>query len=172
MAEDRRAPDEAEEVFSGRMLGLTVERWGDAEREIVERADSVAVVAVDPEGRVALVRQFREAARDALLELPAGTIDEGEEPLATAKRELAEETGLRGGRWRPGPVVYSSPGFCRERIHLFLADELESGEAAPAGDEELELVRWTASEVADRVGEIEDAKTLAGLLLFLRRRAG
>ena len=172
MTEDGRAPDEAEEVFSGRMIGLTVERWGDAEREIVERADSVAVVAVDGDGRVVLVSQFREAVRRALVELPAGTIDEGEEPLTTAKRELAEETGLRGGRWRAGPVVYATPGFCRERIHLFLADELETGQAAPAGDEELELVRWTASEVASRVHEIEDGKTLAGLLLYLRERAG
>ena len=170
MAEDGRAPDQAKTAFSGRMLGLTVERWGDAEREIVERADSVAVVAVDPERRVVLVRQFREPARRTLLELPAGTVDEGERPLATAKRELAEETGLCGGRWRTGPVVYSTPGFCRERVHLFLADELEPGEAAPAGDEALELVRWTASEVASRLVEIEDAKTLVGLLLFLRER--
>jgi ADP-ribose pyrophosphatase len=171
MAEDGRAPDEAETVFSGWMIGLTVERWGDAEREIVERADSVAIVAVGPDRRVVLVRQFREPARRTLLELPAGTVDEGEQPLATAKRELAEETGLRGGRWRTGPVVYSTPGFCRERIHLFVVDELESGEAAPAGDEELELVRWTAAEVASRLGEIEDGKTLAGLLLFLREHA-
>jgi ADP-ribose pyrophosphatase len=171
MGERGREPDQAKSVFSGRMLAVTVERWGEAEREIVERADSVAVVAVDADGSVVLVRQFREAARRALFELPAGTVDEGEAPLATARRELAEETGLRGGRWRAGPVVFATPGFCRERLHLFLADDLEAGEPEPAGDEELEIVRWTASEVASRLDEVEDAKTLAGLLLFLRERA-
>ncbi len=171
MGERARAPDQAKSVFSGRMLAVTVERWGEAEREIVERADSVAVVAVHADGSVVLVRQFREAARRAIFELPAGTVDEGEEPLATARRELAEETGLRGGRWRAGPVVYATPGFCRERLHLFLADDLEAGEPEPAGDEELEIVRWTSSEVASRLDEVEDAKTLAGLLLFLRERA-
>jgi ADP-ribose pyrophosphatase len=170
VSEGAPAPDGAAEVFSGRMLRVVVERWGDAEREIVERPDSVAIVAVDAEENVVLVRQFREAARRSLLELPAGTVDEGEDPLETAKRELAEETGLRGGRWRPGPVASTTPGFCRERIHLFLADALESGEAAPAGDEKIELVRWRVGEVAGRLAEVEDAKTVAGLLLLLRER--
>ena len=170
MAENAPAPDEATEAFSGRMLRIAVERWGDAEREIVERQDSVAIVAVDADENVVLVRQFREAARRSLLELPAGTVDEGEDPLETAKRELAEETGLHGGRWRPAPVAYTTPGFCRERIHLFLADRLEAGEAAPAGDEAIELVRWKVAEVAGRLGEIKDLKTLAGLLLLLRDR--
>jgi len=161
-------PDSQEARFEGSMLAVSVERWGEAEREIVERADSVAIVAVVGE-EVVLVRQFREAARRPLLELPAGTVDEREEPLETAKRELKEETGLHGGRWTQGPVVYSTPGFCRERIHLFHARDLSVGAAAPTGGEEIELVRWPLSEVGRRLGEIEDAKTLAGLLLFAAR---
>jgi ADP-ribose pyrophosphatase len=163
-------PDSTTRAFEGTMVAVVVEQWGDAEREIVERADSVAVVALDPEGRVVVVRQFRDAARGSLLELPAGTVDEGEEPLATAKRELAEETGLQGGSWETGPVFFTTPGFCRERVHLFFAEGLTAGDPAPDGGEDLEVVSWPLAEIRQRLDEIEDAKTLVGLLLFLDRR--
>jgi ADP-ribose pyrophosphatase len=164
------SPDDARKVFSGTMLGLSVERWGDKDVEVVERADSVAIVAVDRDDRLTLVRQFRAPTRGRLLELPAGTVDEGEEPEATARRELEEETGLRGGEWRPGPTFWTTPGFCAEKIHLFFAERLEPGESRPQGGESIELVRWPAGEVASRLGDIEDGKTLAGLLLYLRER--
>jgi ADP-ribose pyrophosphatase len=147
---------------------MTVERWGENEREIVEHPGAVAVVAVDAEGYVALVRQLREATREYLLELPAGTAEPGEEPLTTAQRELQEECGLTGGEWRELAAFWTTPGFCRERMHVFAADGVVRGEASPAEDEELELVRWPVAEIARRLGEIEDAKTLAGLLLYLR----
>lgn len=85
-------PTQVETVYSGKLFDVVVETWEGREREIVEHSGSVTIVAVDREGRVVLVRQFREAARKKLLELPAGVIDEGEEPLETARRELAEET--------------------------------------------------------------------------------
>jgi ADP-ribose pyrophosphatase len=163
-------PDSAQRVYEGRLLGVTVERWGENEREIVEHPGAVAVVAVDEEGCVALVRQLREATRKRLLELPAGTAEPGEEPLATAQRELKEECGLSGGTWRELAAFWTTPGFCRERMHLFAAEGVERGEAAPAPDEELELVRWPVSEIEARLYEIEDAKTLAGLLLYLATR--
>jgi ADP-ribose pyrophosphatase len=161
-------PDSARRVYNGRLLGLTVERWGSYEREIVEHPGAVAIVAVDGEGYVALVRQLREATRQYLLELPAGTAEPGEGPLETAQRELHEECGLTGGRWRELGAFWTTPGFCRERMHVFAAEGVESGDAAPADDEELELVRWRVAEIAERLDEIEDAKTLAGLLLYLR----
>ena len=160
-------PDSARRVYEGSLLGPTVERWGEHEREIVEHPGAVAIVAVDGDGCVALVRQLREPARKRLLELPAGTAEPGEEPLETARRELQEECGLTGGEWRELAAFWTTPGFCRERMHVFAAEGVERGEASPAADEDLELVRWPVAEVGKRLGEIEDAKTLAGLLLYL-----
>jgi ADP-ribose pyrophosphatase len=161
-------PDSSEAAYAGRWLGVSLERWGSREREIVERPDVVAVLAVDRDGFVTFVRQLREAARCELLELPAGRIEPGESALATARRELAEETGLHGGSWRAGPTWWSTPGFCRERVHLFVAEQLERGDPAPEGDERIEIVRWTVAETRGRLAEIRDAKTLTGLLLYLQ----
>lgn len=164
-------PDESRTVYDGKLIDVTVERWGEHEREIVEHPGAVAIVAVDRDGYVALVRQLREPARRELLELPAGTCEPGEEPLATAKRELREECGLTGGRWRELAAFWTTPGFCRERMRVYLAEGVERGEAEPEEDERLELVRWRADEVERRLDEIEDAKTIAGLLLYLYRHA-
>ncbi|MGH3053889.1 MAG: NUDIX hydrolase [Gaiellaceae bacterium] len=161
-------PDSSRRVYEGALLGLTVERWGEHEREIVEHPGAVAVVAVDRGRHVTLVRQLRESTRKRLLELPAGTAEPGEKPLETARRELQEECGLSGGEWRELAAFWTTPGFCRERMHVFAAEGVEHGEASPAADEELELVRWRVAEIGERLGEIEDAKTLAGLLLYLR----
>jgi ADP-ribose pyrophosphatase len=163
-------PDESRIAYDGKLIDVTVERWGDHEREIVEHPGAVVVVPVDRDGYVTLVRQRREPARKLLVELPAGTLEEGEEPAETARRELAEETGLHGGHWRAVTTFWTTPGFCRERMHLFFAEGVEAGEASPDEDEEMELVRWPVDEVARHLDEIEDAKTLAGLLLFLRDR--
>jgi len=165
-------PDEARTVYDGKLIGMTVERWGDHEREIVEHPGAVAIVAVDREDNVWLVRQLREATRHELVELPAGTAEPGEEPLETAQRELREECGLHGGTWRELTAFWTTPGFCREYMHVFLAEGVEPGSADPEADEALEVVRWPVSDLGGRLGEIEDAKTLAGLLLFLRERHG
>jgi ADP-ribose pyrophosphatase len=163
-------PDASRLAYDGKLIDVTVERWGEHEREIVEHPGAVAIVAVDRDGMVTLVRQRREAVRAVLAELPAGTLEQGETPLECAQRELEEETGLTGGTWREAAVFYTTPGFCRERMHLFFAHDLERGSANPADDEELELIRWRVDELVDRVGELEDAKTLAGLLLFLHEK--
>jgi ADP-ribose pyrophosphatase len=165
-------PDSSRTVYDGRLLDVSVERWGEHEREIVEHPGAVAIVAVDTDGNVALVRQRREAVREYLVELPAGTLEEGESPLESARRELAEETGLSGGTWRELGAFYTTPGFCRERMHLFVAEDVEPGEAKPEDDEELELVRWDVGEILPRIGELEDAKTIAGLLLYLSHKVG
>jgi ADP-ribose pyrophosphatase len=164
-------PDSSSTVYDGKLIDVTVERWGEHEREIVEHPGAVAIVAVDRAGMLTLVRQRREAVLKELVELPAGTLEEGESPLASARRELEEETGLTGGSWREAAVFYTTPGFCREQMHLFIAEELERGESKPAADEELELVRWPLAEIESHLAELEDAKTLVGLLLYLRETA-
>jgi len=160
-------PRSSRTAYDGKLFDVVVEDWDGREREIVDHRGSTAIVAVH-DGAVVLVRQLREPARKPLLELPAGTLEDGEEPLASAQRELAEEVGLRGGRWRELGGFWTSPGFLREYMHVFLAEELEPGEAAPDEDEDVEIVRWPVAEIPERIGELEDGKTIAGLLLYLR----
>jgi len=163
-------PDASRIVYDGKLVDVVLERWGEQEREIVEHPGAVAIVAVDADDRIVFVRQLREPARKELLELPAGTVDDGEEPLTTAQRELAEETGLHGGEWRHVSSFWTTPGFCSELMHLFFADGVEEGERQPDDDESIELVRMPVADIVSRLSELEDAKTLAGLLLYLRSR--
>jgi ADP-ribose pyrophosphatase len=138
-------------------------------KEIVDHPGSVAVVAVDTQRRVWLVQQWRQPAKRKLLELPAGQREEGEEPLATAKRELEEECGLVGGEWRELVSGWTTPGFVREHMTLFLADGVEPrGEQDLDEGEDVQIVTWPVDEIADRFGELDDLKTQLGLLLYLR----
>ena len=116
------------------------------------------------------VRQLREPARRRLLELPTGTREADEEPLATAKRELEEEAGLTGGEWRLAATFFSTPGFCDELVCIYFAEGVVLTERAPQEDEQIELVRIRVAEIPSLLPELEDAKTLAGLLLYLRAR--
>jgi 8-oxo-dGTP pyrophosphatase MutT (NUDIX family) len=164
-------PDETERVFEGKQISVDLEHWGDSEREIVRHPGAVAIVAVDADDQVVLVRQLREPARRNLLELPAGTCEPDEEPLQTAKRELIEEAGLAGGDWRLATSFFSTPGFCDELVRLYFAEGVETTNRAPQDDdEEIEVVRIPVAELETLLDDVEDAKTLAGLLLYLRER--
>lgn len=158
-------------VFTGKIVRLTVEtvqlpNGASAEFEIVHHPGGAAVVALDTANRVCLLRQYRHALRDWLWELPAGKLDNREPPLDCARRELAEEAGMRAGDWQPLGKIVSSPGVFTEVIHLYLARAL-TPVAAQAEAHEVFEVHWLPWERAlemARSGEIEDAKTLAGLL--------
>lgn len=164
-----------EYLYRGKIVNLRRDRvlvCGGKEqafREIVEHPGAVAILAFDGRQRLVLVRQYRQAAGRVLLELPAGKLEPGEEPLGCARRELLEETGCRGGEWRELLWYYSSPGFCEERIYLFLARGVTAGEAVPAEDEvEVLETSWMDLEEAQKLvygGGIVDGKTIIGLQL-------
>lgn len=173
-------------VFRGRVFDVTSDRVKEphgivAQRDVVRHSGSVVVLALDesrPEPRALLERQYRYAAQDYLLELPAGRIDPGEEPLAAGKRELLEETGYTAARWRHALFFYPSPGFMDETMTVFLARGLKPGDAQPEEDEsiECELMPLSSGVAAIMSGKIRDGKTIASLLwakeYFARHRPG
>jgi len=139
--------------------------------EVVEHGGGVTLIALDNEGRVLLVRQYRHPLGRWLLELPAGTLELGEAPEVCAERELQEETGYRPRKMESLGGFYSAPGFCSEYLHVFLCTELV--ESRLQGDEDaIHLERLPLDEVLRLIaaGEIEDAKTSAALLLYLRAK--
>lgn len=152
-------------VYDGKQFSVAIEDG----MEIVKHPGSTAIVAVH-DGAVVLVRQHREPAKRRLVELPAGTLEKGEDPLESARRELEEEVGLKDGRWRKLGTYFTSPGFLDEQMHLFVAEALVPGEQNTDQDEDIEIVRWPVEELEARLAELEDLKTVAALLLFLRSR--
>jgi len=157
-------------VFTGRVLTLNLERvrlpnGRVAELEIAHHPGGAAVVALDDEGRVCLLRQYRHAAGGWLTELPAGKLDGGEPPLECAQRELAEEAGVTARHWDKLGECFSSPGVLTEVLHLFLAMDLTPVDARPEEHEVFET-SWIpldeAVELAAR-GQLHDAKSLIGL---------
>jgi ADP-ribose pyrophosphatase len=150
-------------------------------RDLVDHPGAVAVLALDGEGRVLMVRQWRVAAGRALLEIPAGTLDvhEGvtEDPDVAARRELEEETGHRAGTWRKLAAFWTAPGFASEFMHLYLATDLvpvvDDTRLTPDEDEELELRHLPVDEALALVetGGIADAKSILGILWLDRLRS-
>jgi ADP-ribose pyrophosphatase len=143
-------------------------------RDLIRHPGSVVIMALDEtkkEPRVLLIKQYRYAAGDEIWEFPAGRIDPGDSPLSGAKRELAEETGYKAREWKRALFFYASPGFLDETMSVFLARDLIRGEASPEEDEFI-TAEFVAVQKAVRMvmeGEIQDAKTIAGILWLARK---
>ena len=158
-------------VYTGRIVTVRsdkaeLENGNIALREVVEHSGGVGIVAIDAQGRVVLVRQFRYPMSEELLEIPAGKLERGEEPLACAARELSEETGLTAESFVDLGAVYPSPGYCQETLYVYLAVGVTEGKAHLDEDEFLSVERIPLDEFADMIMEnrIRDAKTVIGIL--------
>ena len=164
----------SEAVYEGRVIRVRVDRvrlvdGRETVREVVEYPQSVVIVPVDVDDNVILVRQYRYAVGDALLEAPAGKCDGREGPLETAQRELREETGYKAGDLRLMASYWTGPGLVTERMHAFLARDLEESALAADDDEKITVERVPLDRVHDMIrgGAIQDGKTIATLLMAL-----
>lgn len=161
---------ETKEIFTGRIIKVRVDtvRLPDGRqstREVVEHAGAVAVVAVDNDNNIIMVRQYRKPVEKILLEIPAGTMEKDEDPLVCAQRELKEETGFTAKHWKKILSYYSAPGFTDEYLHLYLASGLIGGEIELDEDEFVETIRLPLPEAYRMIaeGRIADGKSIIGI---------
>ena len=165
----------SQKVFDGRIFKVTVDTVSEGEvtyqREVVHHRGSAVIVPVFDDGTVVLVRQYRHPAVRYLLEAPAGTLADGERPEIGAARELEEELGLIAARLDKLSEFFVSPGFLEEKMWVYLATELSEGKQLLDDDEVLEIVRLPIAEALEMItsGEIQDAKTIIGLMLAAPR---
>ena len=166
-------------VHSGRVVSLSVETiilpgGRETVREVVQHPGAAAIVPMISPHEVVLIKQFRYCTGRTLWEIPAGTIEPGETPLACARRELIEETGYRAGRMEKLGGFFTTPGFCNEFLHLFLATALDAYESGHEEDEQLEVHRMPMEEAILKIekGEIIDGKTIIGLMKASRLGRG
>jgi ADP-ribose pyrophosphatase len=165
----------SEQIFHGRVFDVTVDTVREGaityKREVVHHPGSAVIIPAFPDGTVALVRQYRHPAVRYLLEAPAGTLNLGERPEEGAARELEEELGFVAGKLEKLSEFFVSPGFCEEKMWLYLATEMTRTEQRLEADEVLDVVRLTLRQALEMItdGEIEDAKTIIGLMLAAPR---
>lgn len=160
----------SQQIFQGRIVKLRVDTVSlpdgrQSTREIIEHVEAVAIVALDNEGRIIMVRQYRKPVEQVLLEIPAGIMEANEDPLSCAQRELREETGYSAGNWQKILSYYSAPGFTDEYLHLYLATDLSDGEVEPDEDEFVETVSLPLKQAYRMIfeGQIKDGKSIIGI---------
>src|ERR1700689_2047594 len=154
-----------------------VENGREVSRDVVRHNGSVVILAIDDSKNkrdplIVMERQYRHAAKEYLVEVPAGKMEEGEDALTGAKRELLEETGFRAKRWRKMVRYFASPGFLGEWMQVFIAEDLTLGEAQPEYDEQLEIELIPLSRLLTMIeeGKIHDGKTLISVMFYTRLR--
>lgn len=149
------------------LVTVTLPNGKEATRDIVSHPGASVVVPISSDGALYMVRQFRKPIDKVLLELPAGKLDAGEDPMVCAARELKEETGLAAKSLKHVVSIHSTPGFCNEVLHMYVATELEEGESCADEDEFISSEKVPVQTLVDMVlrGEITDAKTIIGVLL-------
>ncbi len=157
--------------FKGRIINTRVDDvllpdGSQSTREIVEHNGGVGILPYDGQGNIYLVRQYRHPYGEVILEIPAGKIEQGEHPAVCGKRELKEETGITAAHWQDMGVVYPTPGYCTEKIYVFIATELTHGDTDFDQGEFVELVKMPLTQAIEMVmsGQIRDAKTQIALL--------
>lgn len=159
--------------FDGKLIKVTYDiadvNGQDAWREVVHHPGATAIIAVTDDNKIVMERQFRYALGQPLLEIPAGKLDKGEDPLHCAQRELEEETGYTANEWIPLGVIATSPGFCNETLHLYLAKGLTMGTTNWDPDEYVEIEYYTLPELLEAIQKenIKDSKSLAAIMLAL-----
>lgn len=166
----------SEYVYKGRVIRLRVDQvqlpdGREAVREIMEHPGASVIVPVDADGNVHLVQQYRDAIGRQLLEVPAGKLDHGEDPEDCARRELREELGLMAGSMTMLTSFYSSPGFCDEILHVYLAEDLSQEEVDPDHEEFIEPRQLPLEPLADLLAELRDGKSIIGVMLAHRELA-
>jgi 8-oxo-dGTP pyrophosphatase MutT (NUDIX family) len=161
-----------EDIYKGKIVHLRVDtvrlpNGKEAKREVVAHRGAVCIVPVNAVGEVLFIRQFRLAAGETLLEIPAGTLETGETPAECAARELEEETGFRAGALRPLFSSFLAPGYSSELIHAFLATDLTPGSTHMDEDEKVVLTPMPLAEAQQRIlnGELRDSKTISAVLV-------
>ena len=167
---------DSREIYSGRIIKVRIDTVSlpngqQSTREVVEHAGAVAVVALDDDNNVILVRQYRKPVEQILMEIPAGTMGVAEDPLECAQRELREETGYNADHWEKILSYFSAPGFTNERLHLYLATGLRAGKTDTDDDEFVETVHIPLQEAYRLIfaGQIADGKSIIGLQYAWKR---
>lgn len=167
--------ESTEKIYEGKIidverLEVSLPSGKKSTREIVRHNGGAAIVAIDDNDEVFMVRQYRIAAGKELMEIPAGKIEKGEDPAVCAERELREETGYSAGQMRLLTTLYATPGYCSEKLYVYLATNLTSGHPHRDEGEFLKVRKYKLQDLLEMVyeGQISDAKTVAGILLAER----